>query len=465
MKNNTYSTKTKVIRIAVTGTVILALSFAAFILPLRPKVSEAEKRELAKFPEFSVTSLLSGAYFSDIALWFSDTVPFRDTLVEMNSKIQHILGTATVLKGFNEAKQGDEIPDAPNTAVDSSSSDTSADSAVSSSESQSATAVNTTAPDTTAASTTEQQGEYTGIVQTLDSIIVAGNSGYEYYNFNQTASDAYVAAVNAAGNTLGGRATVYSMIVPTSIDITLDERVRKKLNVSDQKKAIDYMEGSMNQNVKRVEIFDTMKAHKDEYVYFRTDHHWTGLGAYYAYVRFCEVKGIQALPLSSYTVRSFDNFLGSFYKDSGNDPALGNEPDVVDTYTPPCNTKMTVTERSGNTLVTPMIYNAESSKPAYKYSAFIYGDNPFTVIENTDMTSGDALILVKESFGNAIAPLFTYHYKYVYVVDYRYYTGTLNALVDTAKAAAGGSVDVLYCNNISITRASSLVEKLAAVLS
>ena len=453
MKNKNGKNR-KTARIIITGTLVLALTFGAFILPLRPKVSEAEKRPLARFPEFSFSSLFSGEYLSGISSWFSDTVPFRDALVGLNSKIQHILGTATVLKGFNEAKAGDDIPDTPNTApvteapgVSDISSETTAQ------------------PDSsTAAPETEPQGEYDGLVQKFDSILVAGNSGYEYYNFNQAAADAYIAAVNAAGNKLGGRASVYSMIIPTSIDITLDSRVRKKVNVSDQKKAIDYMEGSMNQNVRRVEIFDTMKAHKNEYIYFRTDHHWTGLGAYYAYVHFCKVKGIQALPLSSYTVRSFDNFLGSFYNDSGKDPALGGTPDVVDTYTPPCNTKMTVTERSGNSFVTPMIYNATTNKPAYKYSAFIYGDNPFTVIENTDMTGGDALILVKESFGNAIAPLLTYHYKYVYVVDYRYYTGTLNSLVDTAKNASGGNVDVLYCNNISMTRASGQVTKLAGVL-
>ena len=61
MKNSSNSTKCKVIRIAVTGTVVLAMAFAAFILPLRPKVSEAEKRELAKFPEFSITALLNGS--------------------------------------------------------------------------------------------------------------------------------------------------------------------------------------------------------------------------------------------------------------------------------------------------------------------------------------------------------------------------------------------------------------------
>lgn len=452
MKNKNGKNR-KTARIIITGTLVLALTFGAFILPLRPKVSEAEKRPLARFPEFSFSSLFSGEYFSGISSWFSDTVPFRDSLVELNSKIQHLLGTATVLKGFNEAKAGDDIPDTPNTAP------------VTEAPGVSDISSTTAQPDSsTAAPETEPQGEYDGLVQKFDSILVAGNAGYEYYNFNQAAADAYIAAVNAAGNKLGGRASVYSMIIPTSIDITLDARVRKKVNVSDQKKAIEYMEGSMNQNVRRVEIFDTMKAHKDEYIYFRADHHWTGLGAYYAYVRFCEVKGIQALPLSSYTVRSFDNFLGSFYNDSGKDPALGGTPDVVDTYTPPCNTKMTVTERSGNSFVTPMIYNATTNKPAYKYSAFIYGDNPFTVIENTDMTGGDALILVKESFGNAIAPLFTYHYKYVYVVDYRYYTGTLNSLVDTAKNACGGNVDVLYCNNISMTRASGQVTKLAGVL-
>ena len=455
MTKKTNSTRIKFARIAVTGTVVLAVAFAAFIIPLRPKKSEAEKRELAKFPSFSFSTFFSGEYFSDISSWFSDTVPFRDSLVNLNSKIQHILGTATVLKGFNEVKGGDEIPDKPQTAP---TEDPSA------SAGNPPTNENETSEVTTAPPATEPQGEYEGLVQKFDSILVAGNSGYEYYNFVQSVADSYIGAVNAAGTKLNGRATVYSMIIPTSIDITLDPRVRKKVNSSDQKKAIDYMEGSMNQYVKRVEIFDVMKAHKDEYVYFRADHHWTGLGAYYAYTRFCEVKGIQPLPLSAYTVRSFDNFLGSFYNDSGKDPALGNTPDVVDTYTPPCQTKMTVTESSGNTLVTPMIYNATTNKPAYKYSAFIYGDNPFTVIENTDKASGDALILVKESFGNAIAPLFTYHYKYVYVVDYRYYSGKLNSLVDKAKAESGGNVDVLYCNNISMTRASGQVSKLAGVL-
>ena len=95
MKNKNGKNR-KTARIIITGTLVLALTFGAFILPLRPKVSEAEKRPLARFPEFSFSSLFSGEYFSGISSWFSDTVPFRDSLVELNSKIQHLLGLSLI---------------------------------------------------------------------------------------------------------------------------------------------------------------------------------------------------------------------------------------------------------------------------------------------------------------------------------------------------------------------------------
>lgn len=433
-------------RIVVAGTVLIALTFGALILPLRPSESAIEKRKLAVFPEFSVASLLDGSYFAGISLWFSDTFPLRDELVSLNYKIQNFLGTSTVQKGFNEGVKGDDIPDAPVTPVTDVPSEP-ASSEITSSPVTEVSAV----PDET---TTEEA--LPDHIQSLSGIIVCGNAAYEYYNFVQDAADSYARAVNRAASLFAGKAQVYSVIIPLSSDIVLDKRVRAGLSVSDQKKAIEYMYGSMSESVRKVNIFDTLASHAGEYIYFRADHHWTGLGAYYAYTQFCAAKGIAALPLSSYTVRSFDNFLGSFYADSGQDPALAETPDVVDTYTPPCNTVMTVTEASGNVLTTPMIYNATNNQPAYKYSAFIYGDNPFTVIENTDMQQGESCILIKDSFGNAFAPLLTYHYKYVYVYDFRYDNETVDYLVNTK-----GINDVIIMNNISLTRSSGQVQKLA----
>lgn len=433
--------------VLITGTVLLILAFGALIMPLRPEESAVEKRKLAEFPKLSVSSLFSGEFFSGVSLWFSDTVPLRDELMAINYKIQNLLGTSAVQAGFNEGVKGDDIPDAPVTPLTEAPSSEPTDI----SETQGASeAETTTEPPVT-------EGELPDNIQKLSSVIVCGNAAFEYYNFVQDTADAYARAVNRAAALLAGRAQVYSVIIPTSSDITLDKRIRNDLSVSDQKKAIEYMYGSMVPEVKKVDIFDTMAARANEYIYFRADHHWTGLGAYYAYTKFCETKGIAPLPLSAYTVRSFDNFLGTFYADSGQNPALAETPDVVDTYTPPCNTVMTVTEQSGNKLQTPMIYDATTNRPAYKYSAFIYGDNPFTVIENTDLQSGESCLLIKDSFGNAFAPLLTYHYKYVYVYDFRYDNSTVDSLVTDL-----GINDVIIMNNISLTRSSAQVSKLTA---
>lgn len=93
----------------------------------------------------------------------------------------------------------------------------------------------------------------------------------------------YTAAVNKAASQLAGKANVYDMIVPTSMDITLPASVRKSVNSSDQRKALDYMYGSLSEAVRKVDVYDTLRNHRDEYIYFRTDHHWTALVAYYAY--------------------------------------------------------------------------------------------------------------------------------------------------------------------------------------
>jgi hypothetical protein len=77
------------------------------------------------------------------------------------------------------------------------------------------------------------------------------------------------------------------------------------------------------------------------------------------------------------------------------------------------------------------------------------------VIENHSAAAGESCLLIKESFGNALAPFLTYNYKNVYILDYRYGYTTAAALVEKY-----GITDVFFCNNISMTRASSQVSKL-----
>ena len=438
-ENQDKNRKFQIKRLTVIAAVVFAMSVVAFLLPIRPAESQTEKRRLAEFPAFSMEALFSGDYFSGISAWFSDTVPFRDTLTAWNAKIQHILGTGAALSGFNEGVKGDEIPDIPTSPAEPS---------------ETASATETTTEEPTVPSTKPAETE-TQNMQQLSTILVYGNAGYEYYNFNQAASENYAAAVNRAAEIFEGKADVYAMIIPTSMDILLDASVREAVSVSDQKRAIAYMEALFAPSVKKVSIYDTLTAHRDEYIFFRTDHHWTGLGAYYAYTEFCKVKGVDAVKLGDCTYQAFDNFLGSFYTDSGKDPALAATPDTVETYMPKADADITITESSGQTFTGSVIYNAQDSLSQNKYGAFIWGDNPYSVIENHDMAEGESCLLIKESFGNAIAPLLTYNYKYVYIMDYRYCDETAAGLVEKY-----GITDVFFCNNISMTRADSQVSLL-----
>lgn len=443
----------RIIKLATTFLPVLIITVICFIIPLRPTVSETEKRELAKFPEFSFSALASGDYFSDISTWFSDTVPFRDSLMGISSKIQNFLGTSGVLAGFNEGVQGDDIPDTPevnDTVIETlPGGETVTNEAVTEE-------VETFAPEDVTYPEDEKDAQR---VEQLGSIVICDNAAFEYYNFVQSTADNYVKAINTAGVKFASTANVFATVVPTSTDITLNEKVRTKLNVSDQKKAIDYMLGSISSSVKAFNCYDNIKTHRNEYVYFRTDHHWTALAAYYAYEIFCQAKGISALPLSAYEIWSFDGFLGTFYNDSGKDPALGATPDRVDTYKPPCQYSMTITDKNGSTTSMPLLYDESSAPASLKYGTFICGDNPLSTITNESLTTGETCLVVKESFGNAFVPFLVYHYKTIYVIDYRHYPGSLSSFL-----ASHPVNDIIFMNNVSMTRNSKLVGELAAFI-
>ena len=142
------------------------------------------------------------------------------------------------------------------------------------------------------------------------------------------------------------------------------------------------MYGSMLDETKKVNIYDTLMSHNDEYLYFRTDHHWTALGAYYAYEEFAKAKGVKPLPLSKYEKVDFPDFLGSFYADTEKNPALEQNPDVVEAYIPPDTNDITCTQSDGSILEWKIVYDAADYSSSLKYNCFIGGDQPISVIHN-----------------------------------------------------------------------------------
>ncbi len=440
---------------------LAALCILGLILPLRPEESEIEKRKLAEFPEFSVESLFSGAYFSGVGEWYSDTFPGRELMISLNSKIKSYYGKSDMII-HGDVEKSDEIPDEyipPDEDI------------LKEFEQE------TTQPENTTAAENEQPSEQTTDnnqkpseqtpsqpstnvkPQSFGGVLVYGNKAYEYYNFNKNTADKYIAVINKQADSLAGKANVYDIIVPTSIGITLPDQIKSQINSSDQKKAIDYFYSGLNGNVKKVNIYNTLMSHKNEYIYFNTDHHWTALGAYYAYEQYASASGKSAVPLNFYSEVKYENFLGTFYSDTGKLPELENNPDTVYAYKPNSKASMYFVDKSGNKCNWPIIMDVSKYGKSMKYNAFIGGDNPFTEITNPDITDGSSVVVVKESFGNAFVPFLVENYNKVYVIDYRYYGKSVSQFV-----IANNVKDVIYINNISATRNASLVESLYKTL-
>lgn len=412
---------------------IVILCGTGLIIPLRPTYSESEKRDLAKFPEFSFESLFNGSYFRGVGDWYSDTYPGRESLVGLNTKIKGYYGLSSA-EIHGEVVEGDEIPSVYVPSTDDNSEEPDL----------------IKPEDETWAPINEELD-----TQSLGAVFVAGNKGYEYYNFVQKEADRYIRVMNSEAEALSGVAEVYDLIVPTSIGITLPDNYKNSINSSNQRDAINYMYSGMNSKVNKVNAYNTLMNHRSEYIYFNTDHHWTALGAYYAYEQFADASGITKVPLANYKQVEYDGFLGSFYNDTGKLPVLENNPDKLIAYVPNENATLVYTKTNGEKIKWKVVNDVSNYGKTLKYSAFIGGDNPFTEIINPDITDGSSIVVVKESFGNAFVPFLVENYSKIYVIDYRYYKGSVSKFVKE-----NGVDTVLYINNISATRNAGLISKL-----
>ena len=145
----------------------------------------------------------------------------------------------------------------------------------------------------------------------------------------------------------------------------------------------------------------------------------------------------------------FSDFKGSFYSQSGV-TSLANNPDTVEAYKPIGTNRMEMINNRDEQFDYNVITDVSGWSSTSKYSTFIGGDNKFVHISNPEINNESSILVVKESFGNAFVPFLVDHYKNVYVVDYRYYNGTVSELVDRYNIGT-----VLMLNNIAADRKST----------
>lgn len=152
-------------------------------------------------------------------------------------------------------------------------------------------------------------------------------------------------------------------------------------------------------------------------LYYRTDHHWTTLGAYYGYLAFCAAKNLQPVSLTSLQKQTVtEDFAGTLYS-KVND--YNHKKDSITVYTNP-EDHLTVTYTDTGE-VSDSLYNFDYLTEKDKYSLFLNNIHSLIEIENQTSSSEDVLMLIKDSYANSIVPFLAHHYRKIYVFDTRYY--------------------------------------------
>ncbi len=199
--------------------------------------------------------------------------------------------------------------------------------------------------------------------------------------------------------------------------------------------------GAALQGPKWLDANTTLNTHKDEPIYYRTDHHWTSLGAYYAYAALMEGMDRTPKVLSEFTPTVVsDQFLGTTFSSSG---VRWLEPDTIEFYVP--QDAASVTNYFDGTPTEGQLYDMSKLEEKDKYSAFLGGNKPLTVVKSNVAPEGaPKLMLIRDSYADSMAPFLCYHFSEIHLVDPRYYKTSMAQYV---KDNAIDEVLVMYAVN------------------
>jgi hypothetical protein len=275
----------------------------------------------------------------------------------------------------------------------------------------------------------------------------------EPYKASADAGNAYAAIVNKYKQKFP-ELNVYCMVIPNAIAFYCPDSARAW--TQPERPVINNLHGRLSQDVRKVDIYDTLQAHAAEPIYSRTDHHWSPLGAYYAAREFARVADVPFMPLSGYERRVIRDYVGSMSRFS-RDPAVKQAPEEFVYYVPQTafsasrinyrNVSVGRGRRRHTVLTASQPEKFEFFRPygdgsAAAYCVFMGGDLNTTTV-TTDAPGGRRLLILKDSYGNALPSYLFAAFEQIHVVDCRYFLQNIGSYI-----SQNGITDLLFANNL-----------------
>ena len=425
--------------VAVIFLLVLIIAVALLVIP-RPKESQIEKRALAEFPRLTGSSYLAGEFTHGITTWYDDTIPFRDSLKNLNNSFKNYMGlhTSDTVEIVGNVTKVDQQPQAETETAAPAPAETAApaettegvgtetagtaepgteetagtDAASASGEAAApAPAAETTAPaedvnyEKEAADGTfdngfliiNQDGHWRGLP------LFAGGDGSEYVDFLNNLRAQTDSSIN-----------IYTMPIPLASAYYLPENF-SDYSV-DQNAMFEGVFSRLNDGITPIRLINVLGEHEDEDIFLRTDHHWSALGAYYGCQALAGAAGVPFIDINDYHRIDRPGYVGSMYgyTQSAN---LLNDPEVFTILIP----------------ATPYVtaYHNPDYTYAYQDDLFIRTDtaNSFLAFHAGDAMiihtitgtkNGRKLMILKDSYGDPMSGLLTGSFEEIFSVDLRF---------------------------------------------
>jgi len=367
-------------------TLVLGIGGLASLSMKKQAVSEIENRQLTPFPAYSDSALWNGNYFRQVDQYYADNFPLRNRWINVSGSFRNKFGFESgdikIYEPANDA-EANEITDTTKNTVNSGP-----------------------LPDDGAVGEVKKR------------LFVFKNRAFEMFGGSTAMGKSYANVINSY-NRLGiPDLQVYNLIIPVALEFELTEKYKKLQKPN--RPAIESIYNELDSTIKKVWAIDEIRKHREEYIYFNTDHHWTSLGAYYAYRAFCETAGLTPVSLDTVRYKVKSTFLGSLYRLT-RDPKLKENPDSVKYYLFRDSVRFYIGSSNSLTYWGKSKMYGEGANGSNSYSVFLQGDLPIVKME-TQHNNGRKIAIVKESYGNAFAPFLVNNYEKIIVVDQRYYT-------------------------------------------
>lgn len=227
------------------------------------------------------------------------------------------------------------------------------------------------------------------------------------------------------------------MLAPTADNI-LAEKLPSHAVSYDQSRLMERVEGQIGEE-HVIDLFPTLREHREEYIYYRTDHHWTTLGAYYAYLEWTRKVGYPPRDYDPQDLETVsDSFLGTLHSRIN----LPMEPDEIQIF--PRTNRRSVKITYDFDRETSSYYEPSYLEDKNQYGYFLDDNHAFVEIETAYYADGKELFIIKDSYANSLIPILAPHYEKIYVLDLRYYNGSLFSLMDQYVTDDRVSVLVMY---------------------